>query len=95
MAWYIKTRAEFFEVLARTSALAQQRQHAAAQAQLQAMTDATANGRTPTDEERRQITIGHGAARALDEQQPAGGEAEYLECLVQLAGYFDEWPAED
>jgi hypothetical protein len=97
-AWYIKTRAEFFEVLARTLELARRRSassplwtHASIGAQLQAMTDWTAAGRTPTDEERDRITIGLIAIREFD-SEPVGEEADFTECLLQLAGYFEEWP---
>lgn len=97
-AWYIKTRAEFFDVLARTLAYATNLSasssfwaHASIAAQLQAMTDWTALGRTPTPEERDSIMIGLIAIREFD-SQPVGEEARFLECLIQLAGYFEEWP---
>jgi len=97
-AWYIKTRAEFFAVLARTLECARRRSagspfwaHASVTAQLQAMTDWTAAGRTPTAAEQDRITIGHIAVREFD-SEPEGEEAEFIECLVQLAGYFEEWP---
>lgn len=97
-AWYIETRAEFFAVLARTFEFARRRSatspfwaHASVEAQLRAMTDWTAQGRTPTPEERDSIMIGHIAVREFD-AQPEGEEARFIECLVQLAGYFEEWP---
>ncbi len=97
-AWYIKTRAEFFEVLARTlkvagrlSASSQFWTYASIEAQLRAMSDWTAAGRTPTPEERDRITIGLIAIREFD-AEPVDEEAEFIECLIQLAGYFDEWP---
>lgn len=97
-AWYIKTRAEFFEVLARTLLVARRLSasrpfwaHASIEAQLQAMTDWTAAGRTPTAEERDRITIGLIAIREFD-SEPVGEEADFTECLLQLAGYFEEWP---
>ena len=97
-AWYIKTRPEFFEVLARTlnvagdlSASRQFWTYESIAAQLRAMTEWTAAGRTPTPEERDQITIGLIAIREFD-AEPVGEEAEFMECLIQLAGYFDEWP---
>lgn len=97
-AWYIKTRAEFFEVLARTlesarrlSASSSFWTHESIAAQLQAMTEWTAAGRTPTPEEQDRITIGLIAIREFD-SQPEGDEAEFTECLIQLAGYFEEWP---
>lgn len=97
-AWYIRTRAEFFEVLAWTLAIARRRSagsplwaHRSIAAQLQAMTDWTLAGRTPAPEERDHINIGLIAIRELD-SEPGGEEARFVECLMQLAGYFDEWP---
>lgn len=97
-AWYIKTRSEFFEVLARTLESARRRNasssfwvHASIAAQLQAMTEWTAAGRTPTPDEQDRITIGLIAIREFD-SEPEGEEAIFIECLLQLAGYFEEWP---
>ena len=97
-AWYIKTRSEFFEVLARTLEYARRLNasssfwaHGSIAAQLQAMTEWSAAGRTPTPDERDRITIGLIAIREFD-SEPEGEEAEFIECLMQLAGYFEEWP---
>jgi|CXWL01.1.fsa_nt_gi hypothetical protein len=97
-AWYIKTRREFHEVLARTREVAVRRgagsplpMHDSIVAQLDAMGDWTANGRTPTPEERDRITIGLYAIREMDPPMD-DAEADHAECLVQLAGYFEEWP---
>jgi hydrogenase maturation factor len=99
-AWYIKTRAEFFEVLERTIATARQRAaasplwaHASILAQLEAMRDWTKGGRAPLAEERARITMGFIAVREFEAEGEADG-GSFLECLVQLAGYFEEWPAE-
>lgn len=97
-AWYIKTRGEFYEVLGRTREMAVERgagsplpMHDSIVAQLDAMRAWTANGRTPTPEERDSIDIGLRAIREMDPPMD-DVEAEYAECLVQLAGYFEEWP---
>lgn len=98
-AWYIRSRAEFLEVLERTLAEARRRRdgsplwvHAAIAEQLEAMEAWTQGGRTPTPEERGRITIGLIAIRELD-PEPTGAEARFIECLLQLAGYFERWPA--
>ena len=99
-AWYIKTRAEFFEVLARTlkaaqglSALGPFWAHASIAAQLQAMTDWTAAGRTPTPEERDRITIGLIAIREFD-AQPVDQEADFIETFGSAFRELpdDAWP---
>lgn len=97
-AWYIGSRAEFHDVLASTLELALRRSaasplraHAVIVAQLEAMGSWTRNGRTPSLEERGRITVGLVAIRELD-QEPVGEDARFLECLLQLAGYFDAWP---
>lgn len=97
-AWYIRTRTEFFDVLAWTLEFARRRSascpfwaHASIAAQLQAMTEWTAAGRSPTREERDRINIGLIAIREFD-SQPEGEEARFIGCLLQLAGYFDKWP---
>lgn len=97
-AWYIRTRAEFFDVLDRTIEAARRRAASSPlwtdnsiEAQLRAMAEWTAAGRTPTLEERDRIHIGLIAIREFD-PEPEGEDADYIECLIQLAGYFDEWP---
>jgi len=59
--------------------------------QLGIMKAQTANGRTPTEDERDAITIGLIAVRELE---PPSSEAEgdFIERLHELNGYFREWP---
>lgn len=101
-AWYIKTRAEFHTTLARARALAELYARRAptlaafdsVRRQLQAMDEWTAAGRTPTPEEQDRITIGLIAVREVD-QQLDDQTAEFHELLVQLDGYFCEWPEDE
>lgn len=98
-AWYIRTRAEFFEVLERTiaelssaeGALPEFSPHGSILRQLHAMREWTRDGRAPTEAEQDRITIGLFAVRELD---AADGDryAGLQERLVQLDGYFCEWP---
>lgn len=98
-AWYIRTRAEFFEVLDRTiaelgsadGALPEFSPHGSILLQLQAMREWTREGRAPTEEEQDRITIGWFAVRELDAAD-SEGRASLQERLVQLDGYFCEWP---
>lgn len=102
MSWYIETRAEFFEVLNATIAKAEAKAAAVPAfwlyqnvvAQLLAMREWTANGRVPAREERDRIDIGLIALREVDEQADAES-ADFQECLVQLDGYFCEWPDDE
>lgn len=97
-AWYIRTRAEFFEVLSRTLAGARARGEVSPfwawhsfTAQLEAIQEWTKDGRTPSEDERARVTMGRIAVREFDGEPPEG-DAEFLQCIVQLAGYFDSWP---
>ena len=102
MSWYIKSRAEFFDVLESTIAIAKARaEHVPAfgpyqtvLAQLQAMRNWKADGRTPEQEERDRIDIGLIAVREIDEQAD-DESAEFHELLLQLDGYFCEWPEDE
>lgn len=102
MSWYIETRAEFFEVLDATLAQAKAKAtavpafglYANMVAQLLAMREWSANGRVPTQEERDRIDIGLIALREVDEQAD-DESADFQECLVQLDGYFCEWPDDE
>ncbi len=61
--------------------------------QLDAMRRWSANGRTPTDGERRSIDVGLVAARELSE---ATGETTVLaHKLFVLNNYFEDWPTDD
>lgn len=101
--WYIKTRSEFFDVLERTRVEARRIAGGgefwvfpSIVAQLDAIKSWTADGRTPTQEEKDRITMGYYAVREFDgDEFPElieGTGGDYLDCLVQLAGYFEEWP---
>ncbi len=60
-------------------------------AQLAAMQSMTANGRTPTEDERDSITIGLLAVRELEPtDDPVLGD--FIDRLHELNGYFREWP---
>jgi len=96
----IESRDQFFEVLEATrieaEALAQRAPgystYESIARQLAAMQTMTANGRTPTEDERESIIIGVLAVRELE---PAGDPAmdDYISRLHELNGYFREWPA--
>lgn len=98
-AWYIKTRAEFFEVLDRALAETKRRRAASPnfppyqmiERQLEAMKQWTASGRPPTPDEQKMINIGLIAVREIDPQVDAANQ-RYHDDLVQLDGYFMEWP---
>lgn len=99
--WYIETRAEFFQVLERTIMELRARcervptlpMYHGILNQLLAMQAWTADGRTPLEQERARIDIGLIAIREIDPQD-SDDDAELHEWLVQLGGYFDEWPAD-
>lgn len=101
-AWYIKTRKEFFEVLDRAIAETDKRIQEApdfdafdsVREQLEAMKKWTAGGRTPTEDEQQRIDIALIAVRELDPEIDAA-MAKYHELLVQLDGYFCEWPDDE
>lgn len=98
-AWYIETRKEFFEVLDRAIAETDRRIAASpnfplygnVRRQLEAMKQWTDSGRTPTEDEQQSIDIGLIAVREIDPQD-SDEDARYHEILVQLDGYFMEWP---
>ena len=95
----LTNRADFFDVLDKTRREVQQivangpgfgpMQSVADQ--LERMTSLTANGRTPTEDERDSITIGLIAVRELDPQS-SDAMADLIERLHELNGYFREWP---
>ncbi|MCB1590096.1 MAG: hypothetical protein KDI56_14405 [Xanthomonadales bacterium] len=101
-SWYIETRAEFFEVLdraitqvqARCNAVPAQPMYRSILRQLQAMQAWTADGRTPLEAERDRIDIGLIAIREIDPQDD-DDNADLHELLVQLGGYFEEWPDDE
>lgn len=100
-AFYIRSRAEFFQVLEQCIAVATQKNRESSfwvfdsiLKQLQAIREWTANGRTPTEEERSELTMGYYAVREFDDEID-GEFGEFLEWVVQLAGYFEEWPEDD
>jgi hypothetical protein len=95
----IDSRKEFFEVLEQTrleaEALFQRaprsNTYESIAAQLAAMQSMTANGRTPTEDERDSITIGLLAVRELEPtHDPA--LADFIKRLHELNGYFTAWP---
>jgi len=95
----IDSRKEFFEILARTKVEAAaffQRAprsvtYESIATQLAAMQSMTADGRTPTEDERDSITIGLLAIRELE---PTDDPvlADFIERLHELNGYFTAWP---
>lgn len=95
----IDTRKAFFDVLDQTradaDALVQKVNgfppYQSILAQLDAMKAMTANGRTPTEDERDSISIGLIAVRELE---PVDDEqmADFVHRLHELNGYFREWP---
>ena len=98
-AWYIKTRAEFFDVLDRAIAETKKRRatspnfppYQILERQLEAMKQWTAGGRAPTPDEQGKISIGIIAVREIDPQVDEASYA-YQQDLLQLGGYFGEWP---
>jgi len=95
----ISNRKDFFEVLEKTriEAEALTRRvpdypvYSSIAAQLAAMQSMTADGRTPTEDERDSINIGLLAVRELE---PPRDEAmgDFIDRLHELNGYFREWP---
>jgi hypothetical protein len=95
----LDNRKDFFEVLEQTrieaEALAQRvpgfPPYRSITRQLEAMQSMTANGRTPTEDERDSISIGLIAVRELE---PPKDEAmgDFIDRLHELNGYFREWP---
>ena len=102
MTWYIKTRSEFFDVLESTIAIASAKAskvpafglYQNVLRQLLAMREWTANGRTPDQDERERNDIGLIAVREIDPQDD-DESADFHELLVQLDGYFYEWPEDE
>jgi hypothetical protein len=98
---YVKSRADFFKVL--DDALQETKRIAGPSAtwppiesildQLDAMKRWTANGRDPTKDERRSISIGLIASREL--QGVPDDLYDYVQKLHELSGYFKEWLADD
>ena len=61
--------------------------------QLGAMRRWSANDRSPTDEERKHVSIGLIAVRELvDTGDPAMDE--YADWLAELNNYFEDWPTD-
>lgn len=95
----LTNRRDFFEVLEKTLAEAEGiaaqgpgmgPMHSVAQ-QLGIMKAQTANGRTPTEDERDAIMIGWIAVREFEPAESAA-MADFIKRLHELNGYFREWP---
>lgn len=101
----INSRADFFAMLDAALAtanamLARTPTYAVALSaarQLAALKLWTANGRTPTDEERYRISIGIMAARELDDptRDPKSPLSIWAEQLCSLNNYTDGWPSDE
>jgi hypothetical protein len=97
----LRKRKDFFDVLDETrreaEALAQQAHGFAPLRsiadQLGAMQSMTAQGRTPTEDERDSISVGLIAVRELEPATDAQ-MADFNARLHELEGYFREWPAD-
>jgi len=95
----IDTRKQFFDVLEQTrldaDALVRRVNgfppYRSILAQLEAMQSMTANGRTPTEDERDSISIGLIAVRELEPADDAERD-DFIHRLHELNGYFREWP---
>lgn len=95
----LTNRADFFEVLEQTRVEVEGLVNkdappgplASIAKQLGVIKSQTANGRTPTEDERDAISIGLIAVRELE---PASDEAmsNLMKRLHELNGYFREWP---
>jgi hypothetical protein len=95
----VRTRKEFFETLEKTRREAEELLKESPDyppfqsivAQLDGMQTMTADGRTPTEDERDSISIGLIAVRELEPPEDAT-MASFIKRLHQLEGYFREWP---
>ncbi len=100
----IVTRDDFFRVLTDASAFANERLAASAAAgaedaayatvveQLAAMQGWTAEGRTPSEEERGRVCIGLIALREL-EGSSDDEVTQFSQWLHELNSYFEDWPS--
>ena len=57
--------------------------------ELNAMTEWSADGRTPSEEERGRIDIGRVAVREFADED---GLEEFCDNLYNLDSYFEDWP---
>jgi hypothetical protein len=95
----LRTRQDFFDVLAETEKDAARFARktpgyppfGGILRQLRTMQGATANGRTPSADERDSISIGLIAIRELDPEH-SDEMADFIDRLHELNGYFREWP---
>ena len=97
----IGSRADYFVTLDKAiqrskALLAKQAQYSVIEnidMQLDAMRRWSANDRSPTDEERKHVSIGLIAVRELvDTGDPAMDE--YADWLAELNNYFEDWPTD-
>jgi hypothetical protein len=97
----IGSRADYFVTLDKAiqrskALLAKQAQYSVIEnidMQLDAMRRWSANDRSPTDEERKRVSIGLIAVRELvDTGDPAMDE--YADWLAELNNYFEDWPTD-
>ncbi len=96
----INSRTDFFQVLGETLTQARTLQQGPAggfykqfEVELVAMQEWTANGRTPTLEERKRITIGLIASREIEPTKNIE-LYEFCQRLYQLNYYFAYWPSD-
>ena len=97
----LRTRQDFFDTLLETAKEAGRLAsktpgyppYESIDRQLKAMQSMTAQGRTPTEDERDGISIGLIAARELD-PQASDDMADFIDRLHELNGYFREWPSD-
>jgi hypothetical protein len=61
--------------------------------ELQAMKRWTANDRAPTEDERREITLGPIAIRELEPAETPDDQ-DFITSMHELNYYFDNWPAD-
>ncbi len=96
----IASREDFFRVLSQARAVVKKQLDGAPGdvvfmaigQQLDAMQEWTADGRTPSEEERARVCIGVIGVRELD-GSPNEEVQKFAEWLNELNAYFEDWPA--